>query len=47
MGWYLAKPLCDLCDYLVPLCAFVNILCGILKYNLIEVVLTYDSNFGK
>ncbi len=29
------------------LCAFVAILCDILKYNLIGVVLTYNSNFGK
>jgi hypothetical protein len=31
MGWYWP----NLCDYFVPLCAFVIILCDILKYNLI------------
>jgi hypothetical protein len=25
----------NLCDYFVPLCAFVILLCDILKYNLI------------
>jgi hypothetical protein len=35
MGWYLVKPLWNLYDYFVPLCAFVIILCDILKYNLI------------
>jgi hypothetical protein len=38
----LAKSLWNLCDYFVPLSAFVIILCDILKYNLIEVVLTYN-----
>jgi hypothetical protein len=36
----LAKSLCNLCDYFVPLCAFVIILCDIFRYNLIGVVLT-------
>jgi hypothetical protein len=31
----LAEPLLKLCDYFVPLYAFVIILCVILKYNLI------------
>jgi hypothetical protein len=31
----LAKSLWKLCDYFVPLCAFVITLCDILKYNLI------------
>jgi hypothetical protein len=35
MGWYLVKPLWNLCDYFVPLCAFVIKICDILKYNLI------------
>jgi hypothetical protein len=33
-GMVLAKPLWNLCYYFVPLCAFVIILCDILKYNL-------------
>jgi hypothetical protein len=47
MGWYLVMPLCNLCDYFVPLCAFMIILCDILKYNLIGVVLTYNFNFRR
>jgi hypothetical protein len=43
----LVKPLWNLCYYFVPLCVFVIILCDIFKYNLIEVVLTYNSNFRK
>jgi hypothetical protein len=43
----LVKPLWDLCDYSVPLCVFVIILCDIFKYNLIGVVLTYNINFRK
>jgi hypothetical protein len=43
----LVKPLWNLCDYLVPLCAFVIILGDIFKYNLIGVVLTYNFNFRK
>jgi hypothetical protein len=39
-GVELVKPLWDLC-------AFVAILCDILKYNLIGVVLTYNFNSGK
>jgi hypothetical protein len=35
MGWYLVMPLWNLCDYFVPLCAIVIILCDILKCNLI------------
>jgi hypothetical protein len=46
-GKVLVKPLWDLCDYFVPLCAFVIILCDIFKYNLIGVVLTYNFNFRK
>jgi hypothetical protein len=46
-GMVLAKPLWNLCDYFVPLCAFVIILCDIIKYILIGVVLTYNSNFRK
>jgi hypothetical protein len=46
MGWYLVTPLWNLCDYFVPLCAFVIILCDVLKYNLIGVVLTYNFNFS-
>jgi hypothetical protein len=47
MGWYLVKPLWNLCDYFVPLCAFVIVLCDVLKYNLIGVVLTYNFNFRR
>jgi hypothetical protein len=36
-------PLWNLCDYFAPLCVFVIIF----KYNLIGVVLTYNSNFRK
>jgi hypothetical protein len=43
----LAKSLWNFCDYFVPLCAIVIILCDILKYNLIGVVLTYKFNFRK
>jgi hypothetical protein len=43
----LVKPLWDLCDYFVPLCAFVIILCDIFKYNLFGVVLTHNFNFRK
>jgi hypothetical protein len=43
----MVKPLWNLCDYFVPLCAFVIILCDILKYNLIRVVLTYNFNLRK
>jgi hypothetical protein len=46
-GMILVKPLWNLCYYFVPLCVFVIILCDIFKYNLIEVVLTYNSNFRK
>jgi hypothetical protein len=46
-GMVLAKPLWNLCDCFVPLYAFVIILCDIFKYNLIGVVLTYNSNFRK
>jgi hypothetical protein len=41
------KPLWNLCHYFVPLCFFVIILYDTLKYNLIGVVLTYNSNFRK
>jgi hypothetical protein len=34
-GMVLAKSLWRLCDYFMPLCAFVIILCDILKHNLI------------
>jgi hypothetical protein len=34
----LVQSLLKLCDYIVPLCAFVIILCDILKYNLIGSV---------
>jgi hypothetical protein len=47
MIWYLVTPLWKLCDYFVPLCAFVIKLCDILKYNLIGVVLTYNFNFRR
>jgi hypothetical protein len=47
MGWYLVKPLWNLCDYFVLLYNFVNILCDILKYNLIGVVLTYNFKFRR
>jgi hypothetical protein len=47
MGWYLVKPLWNLCDYFLPLCAFVIILWDVLKYNLIGVVLTYSFNFRR
>jgi hypothetical protein len=43
----LVKPLWNLCDFLVPLCAFLMILCDIFRYNLIGVVLTYNFNFRK
>jgi hypothetical protein len=46
-GMVLVKPLSNLCDYFVPLCAFVIILCDIFKYNLIGVVLTNNFNFRK
>jgi hypothetical protein len=35
IGMVLVKSLWKLCDYFVPLCAFMIILCDILKYNLI------------
>jgi hypothetical protein len=41
------KSLWNLCDYFVPLCAFVIILCDILKYKLIGVVLNYKFNLRK
>jgi hypothetical protein len=47
MGWYLVMPLWNLCDYFAPLCAFVIMLCDILKSHLIGVVLTYNSNIRK
>jgi hypothetical protein len=34
-GMVLAMSLWNLCDYFMPHCAFVIILCDILKYNLI------------
>jgi hypothetical protein len=34
-GMVLVQSLWKLCDYFVPLCAFVIILCDILKFNLI------------
>jgi hypothetical protein len=43
----LVKSLWNLCDYFVPVCAFVIVLYDIFKYNLIGVVLTYNSNFRK
>jgi hypothetical protein len=43
----LVKLLWNLCDYFVPLCAIVIILCDIFKYNLIGVVLTYNFNIRR
>jgi hypothetical protein len=43
----LVKPLWDLHDYFMSLCAFVIVLYDIFKYNLIGVVLIYNFNFRK